>query len=122
MSVEEMITALLVPVVGARMWWNTPPDNFARTTPFVVAQVTGGRIYRYVENGNPVAKRHYRVTFSVWAPRMLDARAIVTGIEDFIVNTKIESEVMTQAVGDYEAALKLHGYRQDFGFWHTIDP
>lgn len=122
MTVEEMITALLAPVTGARMWWNAPPDNFDRTTPFVIAQCTGGRIYRYVENGNPVKKRHYRVTLQVWAPRMLDARARITAIENFIVNAEIESEVMTQTVGDYEAALKLHGYRQDFGFWHTIDP
>lgn len=122
MNMEAQVTALVSPLVAGRFYWDTPPDGVDLSEPFVVAQSVGGEIYRYVENDTPITKRHYRVQFRAWARRRIEASELMLSIERAIVNSTFQTQLYNAPVGDYEPALKMHGSRQDVGFWLTIDP
>lgn len=118
MSFEDDFRALLVGLVGSRVYPDVPPD--VPTYPFITYQQVGGNALWFSEKEMP-SHKHARIQVNVWAKRRAEANSIARAAEAAICASQFAAEPYGALAALYEQSLKIYGTRQDFGCWYP-DP
>lgn len=116
MNLEATIYPLLGPLVGGRCESDIAPQTVA--FPFIVYQQVGGSAIDYVEGKVP-DKDNARVQVTIWATTRKEAAQLSRAARIALVEGDAQAKTMGAAVSLYDAAVSLHGSRQDFSVWYT---
>lgn len=117
--IEVTLKALLGPLVSGRVSPDTTPDN--PVFPLIVYQQVGGQALAFMEKRLP-DHQHARIQVVVWSKSRLEARQMIRSVERTLIESTLTTEAYGAAVSDYNAELKLRGFRQDFGIWFKDEP
>lgn len=119
MTFEEELTALIGALCNNEVYWDTTPEGYiVPDTGVVILQSVGGERDWYVDQSRPEIQ-HMRVQVQAWGRRRLDVFALINAIEKKLSESSCTVVPYGAPIGDYEDILKLHGSRQDFGFWYA---
>lgn len=117
MTIEATLTALIKPLNGNRIWWDTLPDGYIVVDPVVIAQQVGGDAFWYVDQTLPDHK-HARIQLTVWAKTRAAANALSRLLEEQIAANVPNAQVYSAFTAVTEPDLNLYGNQQHFGFWY----
>lgn len=117
MSFESDIVDLLNPLVDSQVFWTVIPDGYKTDKPFIILQDIGGREAWYVEMKKP-DHNHARIQVNAYAKSKQEVSNLARLIGTTICESEMVAEPFGAFAGSYQDALKLHGSRQDFGFWY----
>lgn len=124
-TLPEIITTILNPVFGGRVYDKATPDNLVREggsptgriLDFVVWHKSGGQDTEFVDQTMPT-KRHARIQLTVFSPSSIAAERALTAARDALLNSGYTVGVYGSPVGTYDTARKLQGEFQQFSIWY----
>jgi hypothetical protein len=122
MLLEEAVIALLNPIFPLRVWWDLPPDAFARADAFAVLQSMGGVTYQYVEKDTAPSHENMRLQVEIYHADRLVVKAKQKEVDDAMREVDWPTEMFGEWVHDYNTTLKIAISRKQFGIWRAIDP
>lgn len=122
MSLEEIITSIVGPVVNGRCWESSTPDKLQRDAndrilPFVIWTLPGGIEQEYIDQTMP-EMRNARIQINVVGPSSIECSRIIRQVRDALVNSAYTVGVYGSPGGTYDQARNLRGRRQQFGIWY----
>jgi hypothetical protein len=124
MLLEEALVALLDPIFpGDRVWFDLPPDAFARTDVFAVLQSMGGQVTQYVEKDTVPSHENMRLQIEIYHADRLVVAQKQREVDTAMRTVEWDSvEPFGEWVHDYNTTLKIAISRKQFGIWRAIDP
>lgn len=114
MSAETLLVAALDPLVTGPIYFNVAP--LGAPTPRLVVQQVGGVEDQFMD-GTLASKERPRIQVAAWATTYNEAKNLSQqAAVALCAAAGLQAVPQGAAVGDYEEATKLHGFRQDFLF------
>lgn len=120
MSIEATLTALLNPICGNRVYWDTLDEGYVIAAPVLICQQVGGEAFWYVDDTMP-SHKNARIQITVWGQRRKEVNTLARLVEKTICEAHLTAKPVGAFVSDYEEPLKLFGTRQQFDIWY-LDP
>ena len=127
MTLPEIITDILGPLVGNRVWFNTTPDSgptrdaSGRFQDFIIASRVGGQDAEYVEQ-TMGTHTNARIQIHAVSAGSIGAELLIRAARDRLLASDYTVGVYGSPVGTYDAARKLHGNFQQFSIWYPEQP
>lgn len=122
MTLEEHIVAILNPLFNERVWFDVAPDETTFDAAFALLEIVGGRQEWNIDPTDANSHRHARVRITGWALDRLQASALSLACCDIVRLQGGVTEPYGAPTSIYDHALKMPGFRWDFGIWHQFDP
>lgn len=115
---EADFMAVLMPLVGNRVWWNTLSDGMAVSpnAPVIVLQSLPGKATQYVEKDAVPSHKNMRIQVSILGDELLTG-PLSRLVQDTLVQSAFNVEVYGGAGGSYDQDANLVGTEQQFGVW-----
>jgi hypothetical protein len=120
MSFEADFIALLNPLVGGKVFFDSTPDGFLPNVDRIIVQQVGGKEAWYVDQSLP-SHKHARMQVFVWTTDRLTASPLARLVAKTIAESAFVAEPYGAPASEHQPVLKLFGSRQDFGIWYP-DP
>lgn len=118
MRLDAALTALLKPLFGNRVWWDTLPEAYVVDQPVLILEQISGDAFWNVDNTLP-SHANARIQVTVWAKTRSAANTAIMQVEEAIAASGMVAQPVGAFSGMYETDLNLYGNRQHFSFWHT---
>ena len=120
--IEKIIPAILRPILGNRVYWDTTPNKLEKTPDgtqylaFAIVQEVGDRNTMYLDK-QLADKTYSRVQIVVVAPDPIGRKILATQILTAMVFSAYQVEVYDGSVGGYDDSRQLFSRTQQFGIW-----
>ena len=115
MTVEELIAAVLMPLVGGEAFPDVAPEG--APLPRIVYQQVGGVSLTF-EEGTLPDRENCRIQVSVWSPRRMETTELAKQVEAAILSAQTMQAIAIGArTSIHESDTGLFGARQDFSIW-----
>lgn len=121
MNLSAIITSLLNPLVGGRVWFKATPDSLPRDADdrirdFLIWSNVGGQDAEYV--GQTMGSHsNARLQINAYSPSIIAAETLLVAVRDKLLTSEYTVGVYGSPVGTYDAARKLSGVYQQFSIW-----
>lgn len=115
MNEIDLVNALN-PFVSNRVYPDTAELN--TPLPFILYQQVGGLGFNYLGNEN-TDKKNARIQISVFCATRGQAMNMIRDIEDALVLSPINAQVLGAAIATYDEQTHVRGATQDFSVWIT---
>jgi|SRR6478736_14890 len=120
---EADFMAILMPLVGDRVWWKRLPDGMAITPgePVIILSKPGGKAHQYVEKDLVPSHKHTRVQVTIWCDDDLISMPLARQVEDTLAKCAYPVEIYGAPSDAYDQDGNIVGTDQIFGVWYP-DP
>ena len=118
MAAPETTLAAVLHAVCQRVY---PDANTADKpeTPYIVWTQVGGQVIDTVND--PADLHHARIQLSVWAPRRIDANALLRQAEAAMrAATVFQAKPIGALIAHFDPDTQLRGALQDFAVWYRL--
>ena len=122
MTIEELVTSIISPLVSGRLYWDTTPqggppkDGNGTYLPFCVAQLVGGVDEAYIDQTFPNYE-HHRLQVISFAPSSIAASELNRTVRTTLLANYKPADIVGSPQATYDPALLLRGRLQHFSIW-----